>query len=148
MSQVWSAGAGSGPYGIWPAPDGTLWMALFGGGANGRRIAQSPENPSMLRTLPVPNGGNPRRIAVDKKGHVYYPDYPRGYLGRFDPAANKWDEFLSPKGPGAGPYSITVGPDDRIYYFQGGTRSPCSTPRPPQHGKPCPSRPKASPSAT
>jgi virginiamycin B lyase len=120
MSQVWSAGAGSGPYGIWPAPDGTLWMALFGGGANGRRIAQiNPENPAMLRTLPVPNGGNPRRIAVDKKGHVYYTDYPRGYLGRFDPAANKFEEFLSPKGPGSGPYGITIGPDDRIYYFQG-----------------------------
>jgi virginiamycin B lyase len=120
MSQVWSAGAGSGPYGIWPAPDGTLWMALFGGGSNGRKIAQiNPENPAMLRALTVPNGGNPRRIAVDKKGHVYYTDYPRGYLGRFDPAANKFEEFLSPKGPGSGPYGITVGPDDRIYYFQG-----------------------------
>jgi streptogramin lyase len=118
QAQTWSAGAGSGPYGIWPAPDGTLWMALFGN--NGRKIAQiDPANPAMLKALPVPNGGNPRRIAVDKKGHVYYTDYPRGYLGRYDPAANKFEEFLSPKGPGAGPYGITIGPDDRIYYFQG-----------------------------
>ena len=43
------------------------------------------------------------------KGHVYYTDYPRGYLGRFDPAANKFEEFLSPKGPGSRPYGITVG---------------------------------------
>jgi virginiamycin B lyase len=118
QSQVWPAGAGTGPYGIWPAPDGTLWMALFG--SQGRKIAQiDPANPAMLRTLTVPNGGNPRRIAVDRKGHVYYTDYPRGYLGRYDPAANKFEEFLSPKGAGPGPYGITIGPDDRIYYFQG-----------------------------
>jgi virginiamycin B lyase len=118
VAQTWSAGAGSGPYGIWPAPDGTLWMALFGN--NGRKIAQiNPANPAQLRVLPVPNGGNPRRIAVDKKGHVYYTDYPRGYLGRYDPATNQFAEFLSPKGMGAGPYGITIGPDDRIYYFQG-----------------------------
>jgi virginiamycin B lyase len=93
-------------------------MALFGN--NGKAIAQiNPENPAMLRKLPVPNGGNPRRIAVDRKGHVYYTDYPRGYLGRYDPAANKFEEFLSPKGAGPGPYGITIGPDDRIYYFQG-----------------------------
>jgi virginiamycin B lyase len=119
-AQTWPAGAGTGPYGIWPSPDGTLWMALFGNG--GRKIAQiNPENPAMLRVVMVPNGGNPRRIAVDHKGLVYYTDYPRGYLGRFDPAANRFEEFLSPKGAGPGPYGITVGPpgDDRIFYFQG-----------------------------
>ncbi len=74
----------------------------------------------MLRVVMVPNGGNPRRIAVDSKGHVYYTDYPRGYLGRFDPAANQFEEFLSPKGPGSRPLRHhRRAPDDRIYYFQG-----------------------------
>ena len=124
MSQVWPAGAGSGPYGIWPAPDGTLWMALFGG--NGHKIAQiDPANPAMLKVVPLPNASsNARRLAVDSVGHVYYGDYARGYLGRYDPSPStadnaRWKEWLSPGGAGARPYGITVGPDKRIYYFQG-----------------------------
>jgi virginiamycin B lyase len=116
---------GPGPYGMWAAPDGSIWVALFGT----NRLAQiNPENPDMPpRQVTLPNGGSrPRRIAVDKNGHVYYTDYPRGILGRFDSNAEtpdnaRFKEWLSPKGMGPGPYGITVGPpgDDRIYYYQG-----------------------------
>jgi virginiamycin B lyase len=116
---------GPGPYGMWAAPDGSLWVALFGTNRLARINTDDPDMAPMTVTLP--NGGsNPRRIAVDKNGHVYYTDYPRGYLGRFDPGAEtpanaRFKEWLSPKGAGPGPYGISVGPpgDDRIYYYQG-----------------------------
>ena len=125
-SQVWPAGAGSGPYGIWPAPDGTLWMALFGN--SGHKIAQiNPDNPAMLQVVPFPNAGsNARRLAVDTAGHVYYGDYARGYLGRYIPTAGtpenaRWKEWRGPAGAAARPYGITVGPDKRIYYAESST---------------------------
>jgi virginiamycin B lyase len=108
----------AGPYGLWPAPDGTLWMALF----NTNKVAQlDPANPVTLREVTLPNGGaRPRRIAVDSVGHVYYTDYARGFLGRFDPATMQFKEWPSPAGANSDPYGITVGPDKRIYYGESG----------------------------
>jgi virginiamycin B lyase len=110
--------ARSGPYGIWPAPDKTLWVALFAT----NKIGQiDPAAPAMMREVTLPNGGTkPRRIAVDSVGHVYYTDYPRGFLGRYDPAKKEFKEFASPAGADAQPYGITVGPDKRIYYAEAG----------------------------
>ncbi|HEY0710478.1 MAG TPA: hypothetical protein VGG33_26980, partial [Polyangia bacterium] len=116
--QIWNASAGSKPYGLWPAPDGTLWVALFGTNKVGQ---VDPANPTMMREVTLPNGGaRPRRIAVDTAGHVYYTDHARGFLGRFDPAANAFKEWRSPAGAGSQPYGITVGPDKRIYYCESG----------------------------
>jgi virginiamycin B lyase len=117
---------GPGPYGIWVSPrDKKLWVALFG---TNQIVEVDPANPGAPKRVNLPNGASrPRRIAVDRNGVVYYTDYPRGYLGRYDPTNTeapenqRFKEWLSPKGAGPGPYGITVGPegDDRIYYYQG-----------------------------
>ena len=49
-------------------------------------------------TLPDPDA-RPRRIAITPDDVVWYTDYARGYLGRFDPATGKVTEWPSPGGP-------------------------------------------------
>lgn len=111
---------GPGPYGIWMSPKtGKLWVAIFG---TNQIVEVDPSNPGQPNRIQLPNAGSrPRRIAVDEKGHVYYTDYPRQRLGRYDPnpetpEAQRFSEWPTPMG--GSPYAITVGPkgDDRIYY--------------------------------
>jgi virginiamycin B lyase len=49
----------------------------------------------------------PRRIAIDTDDVLWYSDYSRGYLGRFDPKTGKATEWPSPGGRKSQPYAIT-----------------------------------------
>jgi streptogramin lyase len=120
--QVRTFNVGPGPYGIWVAPNKHLWVALH---ATNQIVDVDPANPEAMTRITLPNAGSrPRRIAVDRKGHVYYTDDGRqtGFLGRYDPTnpalpmAQRFSEWPTPGG--AGPYAITVGPagDDRLFY--------------------------------
>jgi virginiamycin B lyase len=118
-SEVQTFPIGPGPYGIWIAPNRKLWVALF---STNQIVEVDPANPGEPNRIMLPNAGSrPRRIAVDKNGHVYYTDAARGYLGRYDPSpetaqADRFREWRTPMG--AAPYAITVGPegDNRIFY--------------------------------
>ena len=46
----------------------------------------------------------PRRIAVTPDDIIWYTDYARGYLGRFDPNTGGSKEYASPGGPQSQPY--------------------------------------------
>ena len=71
------------PYGMVNAPDGSIWLALFGTNKLGRLDGETGE----LREITLPEGGaRPRRLVVDETGMVWYSDYARGSLGRLDPA--------------------------------------------------------------
>jgi virginiamycin B lyase len=111
---------GSGPYGIWPSPDGSLWVAMF---PTNKLVQINPDNPTMLREVVLPRAAaRVRRLAVDKQGRVYYGDNAEGPLGRFDPGGegnSAFKEWPSPRGTNASPYGMTIGPDDRVYYFEG-----------------------------
>jgi len=114
-NDVQTFAVGPGPYGIWISPTTKkLWVALF----PTNQIAEvDPANPGSPNRIDLPNAGSrPRRIAVDKNGHVYYTDYARRMLGRYDPETQQFAEWPTPGG--GQPYAITVGPpgDDRIYY--------------------------------
>jgi virginiamycin B lyase len=66
----------------------------------------------------LPNSqARPRRIAVTSDDLIWYSDYPRGYIGRLDPATGKVAEWPSPGGGESGPYAITV-VDDIIWYAE------------------------------
>jgi virginiamycin B lyase len=56
--------------------------------------------------LPNPET-RPRRIAIDNDDVIWYSDYSRGYLGRFDPRTGAATEWPSPGGPKSQPYAIT-----------------------------------------
>lgn len=108
--------AQSGPYGIAPAPDGSVWVALFGSNRLARIDPSASPVSAEEYVLPKP-GARPRRLAVDARGRVWYSDYPGRELGSMDPAAplaERFAQFPTPRG--GRPYGIAVGPDQRIWY--------------------------------
>jgi virginiamycin B lyase len=66
--------------------------------------------------LPDP-GARPRRIAITSDDMIWYTDYPRGYLGKLDPASGKVSEWQSPSGPKSAPYGISA-IKDVIWYSE------------------------------
>jgi len=53
-----------------------------------------------IREYELPNAETrPRRIAITSDDVLWYSDYARGYLGRFDPATGQAREWPSPGGP-------------------------------------------------
>jgi len=52
---------------------------------------------------------------------IWYGDYSRGYLGRFDPKTGKATEWPSPGGPKSQPYGIAV-VNDVIWYSESAVR--------------------------
>jgi virginiamycin B lyase len=70
--------------------------------------------------LPNPES-RPRRIALTPDDVVWYTDYPRGYLGRFDPVTGEVREWRSPGGPRSQPYGIAaIG--DVLWYSESGVK--------------------------
>jgi virginiamycin B lyase len=63
----------------------------------------------------------PRRVAITSDDVLWYADYSRGYLGRFDPKTGKATEFRSPGGDDSQPYGITAS-KDVIWYSESGVR--------------------------
>jgi virginiamycin B lyase len=96
---------GALPYGTVFDSKGTLWIDLFGT----NKLASLDENMKITEyTLPA-SEARPRRIAIDANDTVWYTDFARGYLGKFDTKTGKLvKEYLSPSGPKSEPYGITV----------------------------------------
>ena len=59
------------------------------------------------------------RLAIDSNDVIWYTDYARGFLGRFDPASGEAHEWPSPGGARAAPYGITV-LNDIVWYSESG----------------------------
>ena len=107
------------PYGMYAAPDGSVWIAHLGANELGRVDPVS----GQLTGVPLPDpAARPRRLAVTPDGTVWYTDYARGYLGALDPATGRVREWRSPGG-NAGPYGISIGTDGRIWYCEAKTGS-------------------------
>lgn len=106
----------TGPYGIWPAPDGSLWMALFG--TNRLARIDTAASPPSAEEFVLPQADSrPRRIAVDAQGKVWFTDYPRRALGLLDPSLPEGEQVNEFPTPGGGrPYGVAVGPDGRVWY--------------------------------
>ncbi|MBV8589751.1 MAG: hypothetical protein JO212_06760, partial [Acetobacteraceae bacterium] len=61
----------------------------------------------------------PRRVAITSDDAVWYTDYPRGAIGRFDPKTGQAREWRSPGGSDSEPYGITAA-KDIIWYSESG----------------------------
>jgi virginiamycin B lyase len=105
----------SKPYGLQRAPDGTLWMALFGT----NKLGHLDPATAQLTTIDLPNAdARPRRLAVTADGRVWYSDYARGYLGMYDPKTKSAKEWKTPNQTPehtSNPYGIGVAPDGAIW---------------------------------
>jgi virginiamycin B lyase len=75
-----------------------------------------------IREFVLPNvETRPRRVAITSDDVIWYSDYSRGYLGRFDPKTGKASEWPSPGGPRSQPYGITS-LKDVIWYSESAVR--------------------------
>jgi virginiamycin B lyase len=51
---------------------------------------------------------------------IYFTDYPRGKLGRFNPSDGRREEWTSPGGQDSRPYGIAITPDNIVWYSESG----------------------------
>ena len=106
------------PYGTVFDTKNVLWIVLFGT----NKIASIDQNMKMTEyTLPDP-ASRPRRLAIDSQDVIWYADFSRGYLGKFDTKTGKFvKEYMSPSGSKSEPYGITS-INDVIWYNEGNAR--------------------------
>jgi len=104
------------PYGIVVSSTGVPWFCEFGT----NQLASVDPKTMAITEHRLPKGARPRRLAITKDDVIYYSDYGRGYLGRFDTNTRKQQEWLSPGGPESRPYGIAITPDGMVWYSESG----------------------------
>jgi virginiamycin B lyase len=104
------------PYGIVVTSRGIPFYCEFGS----NKLASIDPETMVITEHRLPDGARPRRLTIAQGDRIYYSDYARGYLGRFDPATGKVDEWASPGGPDSKPYGITTTPDGAVWYSESG----------------------------
>ncbi len=57
-----------------------------------------------------------RRIAIDTDGTVWFGEFQKGKIGRFDPKTEKFQEYDVPGGVDSFPYAIGIGADHSVWY--------------------------------
>jgi virginiamycin B lyase len=107
------------PYGIVLDSKGRPWVNLF---ATNLLATVDPQT-FELTTYPLANEGTRnRRIAITSDDKVFYVDYARGYVGRFDPVTKKVSEWMLPGGAKSLPYGMTSDDRDRIWIAETGSQ--------------------------
>jgi virginiamycin B lyase len=116
------------PYGIVVDRSDRPWIVLFGTNklatVDWDRGAR-PGDPATatLREIALPRPeARPRRLVVTSDGVIWYGDYAKGYLGRYDPRDGQFKEWPLPAGEAALPYAMTVDDKDRIWLVETGVR--------------------------
>lgn len=103
------------PYGIKTGPDGKLWCVLFGTNKLGRIDPQT----GTLKEIEIPfPDARPRRLwaLAHPIPAIYYTDFRRGALGRFDIEHSSFKEWPSPGGSDSRPYGIAADGDGILWY--------------------------------
>ena len=106
------------PYGITVNSKGIPFYCEFG---TNKLAVINPDTLEISEYL-LPQGARPRRLAITADDRIYYTDFSRGYLGRFDPKAGKVEEWASPGGSKSQPYAIAATPDGMIWYSESGVK--------------------------
>jgi virginiamycin B lyase len=107
--------AGSRPYGLKLAPDGTPWIVLFG---TNKLAKVDPATMALTEvTLPAADA-RPRRLEITSDGRIWYADFARGTIGLYDPASNEFGEW--PRGTRSRPYGMAVDDEDRVWLVETG----------------------------
>jgi len=104
------------PYGIVVNNHGVPIFCEFG--AN--HLGEIDPKSLAITERKLPEGARPRRLAVAADDRVYYSDFARGYLARFDPATGEVKEWASPGGPASQPYGIAITRDGMVWYSEAG----------------------------
>lgn len=103
----------SRPYGVVMAPDMERpWYVLFG---TNRLATVDPA--TMTKTeIDLPREETrPRRLAVTSDGMVWYNDYAKGMIGRYNPNDGTFKEWAMPEGEGSRPYAMASDDQGRVW---------------------------------
>ena len=76
---------------------------------------------TLVVGVPTEVKDNEFRVAITPDDVIWYSDYARGYLGRFDTKTGDVKEFASPGGPYSQPYGI-VYLKGAVWYSESGVR--------------------------
>jgi len=107
------------PYGIVMSSKDEPWIVLFGT----NKLATVNPKTMALREIELPRAeARPRRLVIDSKDRVWYGDYAKGYLGMYDTASGKFEEWASPSGTGSRPYGMSLDSDDVVWYVETGVQ--------------------------
>jgi virginiamycin B lyase len=107
------------PYGIALDSKGRPWFNLF----NTNTIGTLDPVTFELTTYPLADERTrDRRIAITTDDQIWYVDYTRGFLGKFDPRTKKVDEWPLPGGRNSLPYGMTVDDRDRLWIAETGSQ--------------------------
>jgi streptogramin lyase len=91
--RVFDAPGGAGPYGITTTPDGEIYYASLAG-SHLARIDPASGKATVLEP-PTPGQGA-RRVWSDSAGRLWVSEWNAGRLGRYDPAAGRWQGWPLP----------------------------------------------------
>ncbi|MFK8053796.1 MAG: lyase [Woeseiaceae bacterium] len=109
----------SRPYGIKMAPDGDVWVVLFGT----HKLLHIDAGTLERTEIPLPREtARPRRIEILSDGSIWYGDYAGGRLGRYLPSTGEFKEWLMPQGEGARPYGMASDGSDRLWMVATGVQ--------------------------
>ena len=93
------------------------WVVLFGI----NKLATVDTNTLALELVELPDSGSrPRRLEISSDGAIWYGDYSRGMLGRFDPDSKAFREWPLPGGPASKPYGTAMDHRGHIWLAEGG----------------------------
>ncbi len=109
----------SRPYGIKIAPDGSVWVVLFGS----NKLAQIDPETMEHREIELPRpDARPRRLEITSDGRIWYADYAKGRLGVYNPKTQKFKEWIMPSGEGSRPYGMASDASGKIWIFETGVQ--------------------------
>ncbi|MEL6214563.1 MAG: lyase [Pseudomonadota bacterium] len=109
----------SRPYGIKLAPDGSVWVALFG---TSKLAHIDPETMEHTEIDLPRDEARPRRLEVLTDGTVWYVDYAGGMLGKYDPSTGAFTEWQMPQGEQARPYGMASDGQGRLWMVATGVQ--------------------------
>jgi virginiamycin B lyase len=107
--------AGSQPRRLASAPDGSLWVTLYGAG---KLLQVDPAKRRVLREVALPAGrdGGPYAVNVDGAGIVWANEIKTDSVLRFDPASSEIRRIKLPTS-GAGIRKMTIDAQGRLWYM-------------------------------
>ena len=105
------------PYGIKVAPNRMVWIVLLGT----NKLASVHPQTMKLTEYEIPaRRARPRRLEITSDGRIWYADYRRGYLGRYDPNTKGFSEWALPSGDRSYPYGMAMDKNGRIWVVETG----------------------------
>jgi virginiamycin B lyase len=114
ISEV-DTGAGSAPRRIATAPDGTLWVTLYG---NGKLLHFDPTAGRPIKEYPLPGGpqSGPYAVTVDGAGVVWVNEINTDTVVRLEPASDKMRVVKLPS-HNVGIRKMIVDASGRLWYM-------------------------------